>query len=116
MLFQELFDLKSGHATGAGSGDGLAIAAVGDVSGGVHAGDAGVHEVLREKVAIFVGIELAKAGDSAAVMSRVRGHNMAKAALENALWDAEARQKQQPLWKLIFQRLRSKQLQLLIMP
>jgi O-succinylbenzoate synthase len=31
----------------------------------------------------------------------VRAHRMAKAALENALWDAEARQKQQPLWKLL---------------
>jgi o-succinylbenzoate synthase len=31
----------------------------------------------------------------------VRGHRMAKAAIENALWDAEARQKQQPLWKLL---------------
>ena len=26
---------------------------------------------------------------------------MAKAALENALWDAEAIQKKQPLWKLL---------------
>jgi O-succinylbenzoate synthase len=34
-------------------------------------------------------------------MSRVRGHNMAKAALENALWDAEAKQKQIPLWQLL---------------
>ena len=59
-------------------------------------------DTIREFLApSFVGIELAKAGDSAAVMSRVRGHNMAKAALENALWDAEARQKQQPLWKLV---------------
>ncbi len=33
--------------------------------------------------------------------ARVRGHRMAKAALENAVWDAEARQKQQPLWKLL---------------
>jgi len=41
------------------------------------------------------------ASDSAALMSRVRGHNMAKAALENAVWDAEAKQKQQPLWKLL---------------
>ncbi len=36
-----------------------------------------------------------------ALFSRVRGHNMAKAALENAVWDAEARLKQQPLWKLL---------------
>jgi len=35
------------------------------------------------------------------VSARVRGHRMAKAALENAVWDAEARQRQQPLWKLL---------------
>jgi O-succinylbenzoate synthase len=34
-------------------------------------------------------------------MARVRGHNMAKAAVENALWDAEARQRALPLWKLL---------------
>ena len=50
--------------------------------------------------AVF-GKEFARAADAAAAMSRVRGHNMAKAALENALWDAEARQKQQPLWRLL---------------
>jgi o-succinylbenzoate synthase len=52
-------------------------------------------------VPVIVGSTLAEAKESAALMSRVRGHNMAKAALENALWDAEARQKQQPLWKLL---------------
>ena len=31
----------------------------------------------------------------------MRGHRMSKAALENAVWDAEARQKQIPLWKLL---------------
>jgi len=39
--------------------------------------------------------------DCAARFARVRGHRMSKAALENAVWDAEARQKQQPLWKLL---------------
>jgi O-succinylbenzoate synthase len=48
-----------------------------------------------------LGKPLAQAKDSARLMERVRGHHMAKAALENALWDAEARQKQQPLWKLL---------------
>jgi O-succinylbenzoate synthase len=47
------------------------------------------------------GQEIERAGDSAALMSRVRGHRMAKAALENAIWDAEAREKKMPLWKLI---------------
>ena len=30
-----------------------------------------------------------------------RGHRMAKAGIENALWDAEAKQKNLPLWKLL---------------
>jgi len=31
----------------------------------------------------------------------IRGHNMAKATLETAIWDAEAKQKGIPLWKLL---------------
>ena len=31
----------------------------------------------------------------------VRGHNMAKGAIEAAIWDAEAKQKKLPLWKLL---------------
>ncbi len=36
-----------------------------------------------------------------ALLARVRGNRMAKAAIENAIWDVEARQKQLPLWKLL---------------
>jgi len=57
---------------------------------------------IREFLApAIIGAKMSQARESAALMSRVRGHNMAKAALENALWDVEARQKQQPLWKLL---------------
>ena len=49
----------------------------------------------------LIGKTISQAKDSAALMSPVRGHHMAKAALENAIWDAEARQKQVPLWKLL---------------
>ena len=46
-----------------------------------------------------------KSFDSAAelwgLLAHVRGHNMAKASLEAAVWDAEARQKNIPLWKLL---------------
>jgi len=35
------------------------------------------------------------------LLQRVRGHRMAKAALENAVWDAEAQIKKVPLWKLL---------------
>ena len=36
-----------------------------------------------------------------ALLARVREHRMAKAALENAVWDAEAQEKAIPLWKLL---------------
>jgi o-succinylbenzoate synthase len=49
----------------------------------------------------LVGKTISAGRDAAPLMSRVRGHNMAKAALENALWDAEARQRSLPLWKLL---------------
>jgi o-succinylbenzoate synthase len=57
---------------------------------------------IREFLApSLLGRNLAHAKESAALMSPVRGHNMAKAALENALWDAEAKATDQPLWKLL---------------
>ena len=45
--------------------------------------------------------EWACASDIAPRFDPIRGHNMAKAALENALWDIEAQQKQQPLARLV---------------
>jgi O-succinylbenzoate synthase len=36
-----------------------------------------------------------------ALLAQVREHRMAKAALENAVWDAEAQEKQLPLWQLL---------------
>ena len=44
---------------------------------------------------------VASGRECAALFAKVRGHRMAKAGLENAVWDAEARLKQQPLWKLL---------------
>jgi o-succinylbenzoate synthase len=35
------------------------------------------------------------------LLPAIRGHRMAKAAIENAVWEAEALQKAIPLWKLI---------------
>ena len=48
-----------------------------------------------------LGQALASAREAGPRMARVRGHRMAKAAVENALWDAEAKAKQRPLWKLL---------------
>jgi o-succinylbenzoate synthase len=45
--------------------------------------------------------ELNAASEVCDLLAQVRGHNMAKAAVETALWDAEARQKNLPLAKLL---------------
>jgi O-succinylbenzoate synthase len=47
------------------------------------------------------GREFGSASEIWDLLAPVRGHNMAKAALETALWDAEARQKGVPLAKLL---------------
>ncbi len=58
--------------------------------------------MLREYLAPAVlGRTLDAGRECVPLMARVRGHRMAKAALENALWDAEAREKGVPLWKLL---------------
>ena len=45
--------------------------------------------------------ELGSARDCVPLFARAREHRMAKAALENALWVAEAEQENLPLWKLL---------------
>jgi o-succinylbenzoate synthase len=52
-------------------------------------------------IPMLLGRSIESARDCPALLAKVRAHRMAKAALENALWDAEAIQKQQPLWKLL---------------
>src|SRR5580692_6470613 len=49
----------------------------------------------------LLGQRIESARDCAALFAKVTGHRMSKAALENALWDAEATQKRVPLWKLL---------------
>ena len=47
------------------------------------------------------GRELKAASEVFDLLAQVRGHNMAKAAVETAIWDAEAKQKNLPLAKLL---------------
>jgi O-succinylbenzoate synthase len=47
------------------------------------------------------GREVECAAAISGMLAGVRGHNMAKGALEAAVWDVEARQKNVPLWKLL---------------
>jgi O-succinylbenzoate synthase len=58
--------------------------------------------ILREYLVPWsLGRNWATASEAATCFRPIRGHNMAKAALENALWDIEAQQKEMPLAKLI---------------
>jgi O-succinylbenzoate synthase len=49
----------------------------------------------------LIGKTLAAASDAALLMAQIRGHEMAKSGVENALWDIEAQQKRLPLSKLL---------------
>jgi len=58
--------------------------------------------VLRDFIIpAALGKEIASARDAAPFAAGIRGHNMAKAGLETALWDLEATLKRTPLWKLL---------------
>ncbi|HEX3740513.1 MAG TPA: o-succinylbenzoate synthase [Terriglobales bacterium] len=52
-------------------------------------------------VPMLLGKTLASARECPALLAKVRSHRMAKAGLENALWEAETVQKNLPLWKLL---------------
>jgi o-succinylbenzoate synthase len=49
----------------------------------------------------LIGRDIATAAEVARLLQGIRGHNMAKAGVENALWDIEAQQRKLPLWKLL---------------
>ncbi len=58
--------------------------------------------ILRDHLwPLLKGREFGSAAEVWDLLGHVRGHNMAKAALEAAIWEAEARQKSIPLSKLL---------------
>jgi O-succinylbenzoate synthase len=58
--------------------------------------------ILRDHLwPVLKGKEFNSAADIWELLLHVRGHNMAKACVEAAVWDAEARFKNIPLWKLL---------------
>src|SRR5690349_24847463 len=61
--------------------------------------DTAWHVVSDFIAPVLVGQDLAVAAEFPRVVSGVRGHNMAKAGVENALWDIESQQNDTPLWK-----------------
>lgn len=48
-----------------------------------------------------IGREIASAADFSGIVRGIRGHRMAQAGLETALWDLEARINRLPLWKFL---------------
>jgi len=63
--------------------------------------DTAWYAIERYLAPSFLGKSISKGSEAPEMMARVRGHRMAKGALENALWDAEAQARQKPLWKLL---------------
>src|SRR5467141_4484238 len=58
--------------------------------------------ILRDHLwPLLKGREFGLAAEVWDLLGHVRGHNMAKGALEAAIWEAEARQKSMPLSKLL---------------
>ena len=57
--------------------------------------------IQQELVPMLLGRSVGSGREVPALMQRVRGHRMAKAALENAVWDGEAQIRHVPLWKLL---------------
>ena len=57
--------------------------------------------IVRNLGPSLLGRSLDSGREVPARLAKVREHRMAKAALENAVWDAEAQEKGLPLWKLL---------------
>src|SRR5258707_5613220 len=49
----------------------------------------------------LIGRTIGAANEIPAVIGGIRGHEMAKAGVENACWDIEAQQQHLPLWQLL---------------
>ncbi len=63
--------------------------------------DTAWYAIERYLAPALLGKSINKGSETPALFSQVRGHRMAKGALENALWDAEAQARGVPLWQLL---------------
>jgi O-succinylbenzoate synthase len=59
------------------------------------------HIITRYLAPMAMGKTIGSGREFPAMSAKLRGNRMAKGAVENAIWDAEAVEKQQPLWKLL---------------
>jgi O-succinylbenzoate synthase len=63
--------------------------------------DTALHVLRDFLVPMALGLEIAGPRDVLPALARVRGHEMAKAALEMAVWELWARRDGVPLWRLL---------------
>ena len=59
------------------------------------------YAITHELAPLLLGKKVENPSDCVKLMASIRGHRMAKAAIENALWAAQATKEQVPLWKLL---------------
>lgn len=57
--------------------------------------------MTQELVPALLGRSVEQGAEVPALLAQVRGNRMAKAALENAIWEAESRARKLPLWKVL---------------
>jgi O-succinylbenzoate synthase len=58
--------------------------------------------VMRDYAAPYtIGKEIGSPEEAASLTARIRGNKMARAAIETAIWDLEARRRAVPLWQLL---------------
>jgi len=63
--------------------------------------DTAWYAIERYLAPALLGRAVEKGADAFPLLGKIRGHRMAKGALENALWDAEAQEREVPLWRLL---------------
>jgi o-succinylbenzoate synthase len=63
--------------------------------------DTAWYAIERYLAPALLGRRVEQAGHVPPLLGKIRGHRMAKGAIENACWDAEAQQRQLPLWQLL---------------
>lgn len=59
------------------------------------------HVITGYLAPMVLGKKISSGREFPAIVAKVRGNRMAKGAVENAIWDAEAIEKQRPLWTLL---------------
>ncbi|HEX5434466.1 MAG TPA: o-succinylbenzoate synthase [Candidatus Angelobacter sp.] len=63
--------------------------------------DTAWYAIERYLAPAVLGRIVERGADAPLLLGKIRGHRMAKGAVENAIWDAESQDRQVPLWRLL---------------